>query len=209
MNALPNGIESKISLSYSAIEEIATDARKAFRLHPFKKINMSSLFEFSIDELRIKTSNRTIPLIHGVENLTTEALTRWNPESEQLELLLSEEWYEKLCANHPRASFTVAHELGHALLHTSTLLELGDLNLKSQAALHRGLKDHPVYRDTEWQANSFAAAFMMPFAGIQKLAKKLPNLSSSMLANHFDVSLEAAHIRLDVIKRGKLGNLQV
>lgn len=39
MNALPNGIESKISLSYSAIEEIATDTRKAFRIHPFKKIN--------------------------------------------------------------------------------------------------------------------------------------------------------------------------
>lgn len=204
MTNRPTGIDAKNSQTYVSIERKAAEVRKAFGLSTDKSVKMSEVFEFLIDDFQVVLPKKTVPMVIGVEKLTTEALTRWNPDSEQLELLLSEEWYPKLCEGYSRASFTVAHELGHAVLHTDTLLELGDLNLKSQAALHRGLKEHPIYRDTEWQANSFAAAFLMPLEGIKRLTVKLENLSEWEIANRFGVSEEAASIRLDVIRRGKL-----
>lgn len=205
MTNKPTGIEAKSSQTYASIEQAAARVRNSLRLSPDEPVKMSDVFEFLIDDFEICLPNRTIPMAIGVENLTTEALTRWNPESEQMELLLSKEWYPKLLEGYSRASFTVAHELGHAVLHTQTLLDLGDLNLQSQAALHRGHKEHPIYRDTEWQANSFAAAFLMPFEGIRNLCAKVGTLSDWGVADHFGVSAEAALIRLDVIRRGKLG----
>jgi hypothetical protein len=205
MTNRPTGIDAKNSQTYTSIEREAARVRKAFGLSFDKPVKMSEVFEFLIDDYQVVLPHKTVPMTVGVEKLTTEALTRWNPDSGKLELLLSEEWYPRLCEGYARASFTVGHELGHAVLHTQTLLELGDLNLKSQAALHRGLKDHPTYRDTEWQANSFSAAFLMPFEGIKGLTTKMDNLTDWGIANHFGVSAEAAFIRLDVIRRGKLG----
>lgn len=202
----PVGIAAKKPHSYKSIEDVAADVREVFGLSPVEPADMSEIFEFSIDDYLVGSSGKQVPMIHGVEELTTEALTQWNPEEGRIELLLSNDWYNALCDGHPRASFTVAHELGHAVLHTSTLIELGNLNLRSQAALHRGLKEHKTYLDTEWQANSFAAAFLMPIAGIRKLRRSIESITSISISNQFGVSLEAASIRLDVIRRGSLGS---
>lgn len=203
----PTGIAAKEAQSYKKIEEIAISVREVFGLSRREPANMSEIFEFKIDDYLVGPPTIQVPMTHGVEELNTEALTQWNPEENRIELLLSREWYDKLGDGHPRASFTVAHELGHAVLHTVTLIELGNLNLRSQAALHRGLKEHPTYMDTEWQANSFAAAFLMPLAGIKALGRPLETLQASTLVNDFGVSMKAATLRLDVIRRGSLGQI--
>lgn len=200
----PMGIAAKQAQSYQSIEEIAISVREVLGLSRREPANMSEIFEFKIDDYLVGPQRVQVPMTHGVEALSTEALTQWNPEENRIELLLSREWYDELGNGHPRASFTVAHELGHAVLHTMTLIELGNLNLRSQAALHRGLKEHPIYMDTEWQANSFAAAFLMPLAGIRALRRPLGALQAGILANDFGVSMEAASLRLDVIRRGYL-----
>jgi hypothetical protein len=146
----PTGIEAKQAQSYESIEERAAQVREVLGLTQSEPANMHEIFEFSIDELKVGLSGKHVPLVHGVEELTTEALTKWNPDEERVELILSEEWYQRLYEGHPRARFTVGHELGHAILHTKTLVDLGDLNMQSQAALHRGKKEHPFCRDTEW-----------------------------------------------------------
>ena len=68
-----------------------------------------------------------------------------------------------------------------------------------QAALHRE-KEYPRYFDSEWQANAFAAALLMPAVGVRALEEKFGYLSDDLIADHFHVSLEAAGYRIDNLK---------
>ncbi|MDC5547674.1 ImmA/IrrE family metallo-endopeptidase, partial [Acinetobacter baumannii] len=74
------------------------------------------------------------------------------------ELIIREDVYEALNdpndPMHGRARFTLAHELGHLILHEGP-------------ALHRqtAVVEHKVYEDSEWQADCFAGEFLMPTAG--------------------------------------------
>lgn len=85
-----------------------------------------------------------------------------------------------------RRRFTIAHELGHYILHT----QMGKL--------------HPVRitregsNRLEWEANWFAAGFLMPAAEFKRLVKEGRN--DAELAFHFDVSMAAVEIRRTVLK---------
>lgn len=85
-----------------------------------------------------------------------------------------------------RRRFTIAHEIGHYILHT----QLGKL--------------HPVRitregsNRLEWEANWFAAGFLMPAAEFKRLMKEGRN--DAELAFHFDVSMAAVEIRRTVLK---------
>jgi predicted transcriptional regulator len=78
-----------------------------------------------------------------------------------------------------RDRFTIAHELGHYVLHSRF-----------------GKQQIRVMREgggrTEWEANWFAAAFLMPAAEFRKVA---PNKTDAEIALHFDVSLSAVEVR--------------
>lgn len=50
--------------------------------------------------------------------------------------------------------FTLAHELGHAILH-------------KKQALSRSISKPPAYRDPEWQANEFASHLLCPLDEIK------------------------------------------
>lgn len=71
----------------------------------------------------------------------------WDPMSRTL--ALREDVYEGLVKQNRRDRFTAMHEAGHAILHR------GQLNRSMGGAI-------PAYRDPEWQANTFAAAILMP-----------------------------------------------
>lgn len=84
-----------------------------------------------------------------------------------------------------RRRFTIAHEVGHFILHS----QLG--------------KIHPlrITRDgsnrLEWEANWFAAGFLMPADEFKRLADEGRN--DAELAHHFDVSMAAVEIRRAVL----------
>ncbi len=78
-----------------------------------------------------------------------------------------------------RDRFTVAHELGHYFLHS----DMGKKKIKQA----REGSDR-----VEWEANWFAAGFLMPKT---VFAKKAASSSDAALADEFDVSLEAAAVR--------------
>jgi Zn-dependent peptidase ImmA (M78 family) len=53
-----------------------------------------------------------------------------------------------------RAQFTLAHEVGHLVLHAG---------LDKSVSFARSSTEHKIYEDSEWQADTFAAEFLMPY----------------------------------------------
>lgn len=93
--------------------------------------------------------------------------------------------FKEMCSGGQRAVFTLGHELGHALLaHRRTY------NRQTVAQV-------PVYCNSEWQANYFAAEFTMPLMQIVGYQLRTP----AAIAGFFGVSLAAARIRFDDLRR--------
>lgn len=66
-------------------------------------------------------------------------------------IVLTESVYNRAYNGSPRDRFTVAHEIGHLLLHN-------DINI----SFARGQEEIPTYENPEWQANTFAAELLVP-----------------------------------------------
>jgi len=110
-----------------------------------------------------------------------------NPES--LEICIREDVYERACKDEPRARFTIIHEFGHLILgHRRTI------NREVPTTLE-------TFEDSEWQANQFAAEFLMPLELMKKHGLRKPEEIESF----FNVSSIAAAKRLrQLTKRGDL-----
>lgn len=100
-------------------------------------------------------------------------------------LVLSPRVYEGLCNDDPRARFTLAHEVGHMLMHGS--------NIQGFARPRTGSSPHKAYCDSEWQADTFAAEFLMP-ASIAR------GMTEQGIMDAFGVSASAAKIRASVLR---------
>lgn len=113
-------------------------------------------------------------------------------------IILSPQSYEDLIDGIARARFTVAHEIGHVLLHARYLhhrLVDGGNILK----LNRG--EIPAFRDPECQANAFAASFLMPTHHVDNMIEDGADIRS--LVETFDVSWESAEYRVNNLWRYK------
>lgn len=84
-----------------------------------------------------------------------------------------------------RQEFTIAHELGHLLLHWKWLPDEGmqndakkyastQLNMLDVVPLYRGKKKNKE-DPKEYQANEFASDFLMPKSGVQSIYSKVYN----------------------------------
>lgn len=96
---------------------------------------------------------------------------------------------------HPRVRqrFTIAHELGHAILHArQTSLFVDDLDILR--------REHGQHNPKEMQANRFAAELLMPEERIRRLVEQKFDLYDeayvAKLARLFDVSAQAFSTRL-------------
>lgn len=100
-------------------------------------------------------------------------------------ILLREDVYEGACNNEGFHRFTVAHELGHVILH------------KDQIGFARAFEHNDkVYCNSEWQANEFAGALLVPENEI--ISQNLFN--PYLIADKYAVSLECAQTRLKKIR---------
>ncbi|GER06909.1 hypothetical protein GCM10007972_11090 [Iodidimonas muriae] len=91
-----------------------------------------------------------------------------------------------------RDRFTIAHELGHLLLHFRKIQE------ENPGAVMRATRwvdeNDEQQKRAEWEANWFAAAFLMPAEKFTDFFNENDkNLDAT--ANHFRVSVAAAEIR--------------
>lgn len=71
----------------------------------------------------------------------------------QNKIRIREDVYNAACDGNGRARFTVAHEIGHFLLHTPDAISL--------CRMEEGMKLKP-FEDPEWQANTFASELLAP-----------------------------------------------
>ncbi|TGM97308.1 ImmA/IrrE family metallo-endopeptidase [Leptospira dzoumogneensis] len=83
-----------------------------------------------------------------------------------------------------RDRFTIAHELGHYFLHSRQ----GEIAIQ----VERNGSDR-----LEWEANWFAAAFLMPADQVKSKFKKYQSLS--VTATYFQVSIAAMQVRLETL----------
>ena len=195
-----SGVRADRGYSYKKIERIAAFVREKLEVSPTVAIETLRLF----DGLDISVNTRTgqgIPIRGGVIDLEDlEGFTKYDKHRRVIEILASSETYSWLEQDHPRGGFFVAHELGHGLLHTDQLMRLARMPAAQQTAFHRGGEGstHEVFRDTEWQANAFASAFLMPARGLLALDQKYTGLSPLSIAECFHVSVQAASYRLNL-----------
>lgn len=89
---------------------------------------------------------------------------------------LREDIYDKAVAGDGFARMTIAHEVGHLLEHDDTPLAMTRRAANSQT---------PAYLSSEWQANAFAGALLMP-------ACKIVDMDEFAVADTYRVSLAAA-----------------
>ena len=96
-----------------------------------------------------------------------------------------------------RQRFTVAHEIGHYVLHKTLLHFDGDFSVTYRDSVSSKATDR-----AEIEANRFAAALLMPAAFIRKDLTKLidrgatPETAIDTLSNKYKVSRRAMELRL-------------
>ena len=204
------GVKADEKYSHKKLESIAANVREVLGFGSGSAIDPLCLFEDLYEISILDAAGRSIPLRSGVIALEdSEGYARYDARKGCIEVLASVNTYRWLEDRHPRAAFFVAHELGHCLLHTKQLIRLAKMPTNLQAAFHRGLADHRPYEDTEWQANAFASSLLMPARGLAALEEQHGHLSTRMIVNTFEVSNEAASIRLATYSQRKGELLQI
>lgn len=102
-------------------------------------------------------------------------------------ILVREDVYEDALMDQGRARFTLAHELGHLILHPVTILQ--------RKATPPGMR-LKTFHNPEWQADAFASAILMPRHIVQ-------DMPIEEIVQLFKVSRSAATVRKDKIMKYK------
>lgn len=107
---------------------------------------------------------------------------------EDMTIYIRDSVFDQMAKGGQRAVFTIGHELGHAVL-------------AHRRTYNRQVNEVPVYCNSEWQANTFAAEFTMPLKEIRLRALR----TAEAISNFFGVSPAAAATRLaDLRRKGEL-----
>jgi hypothetical protein len=189
-------------LGHLEIERAAADVRCAFDLDPLMPIPGWQLFEH-IGQLSVVAGSEKVPVSYGVEeSLPTNALACaiYDEKANEISLVLSAQSYDDLeRRNGYRARFSVAHEIGHAKLHAERLIQITRIDHTRRAMLRTTTYDTPLFQDSEWQANNFAAALLMPAPGLECLLLQ-HKLQPSRIQRMYRVSFTSAKRRIGTFK---------
>ena len=157
------------------IETLAADVRSVLKVLPSDIMSLPHVIEIALPQIFDEFFLRIVPdgEMRGVE--ASVAVTR--PE-----MIMSETTYKALCKGEPRARFTAAHELGHLFMHSGEHVHYA----------RRGELADAV--NPEWQANAFAAAFLMPESEFRKC------LTVEDAKARFGVGYRSAQLRAQTLK---------
>ena len=99
-------------------------------------------------------------------------------------MVIRESVYIKAIEGNGRDRFTLAHELGHYMLHSNVEF----------LSFARPFQRVPAYRNPEWQANTFASMLLMDPVLIREL-------TAEQISKCCATSLQAAEIAIDNAKK--------
>lgn len=149
------------------IERLAKMVRQELGVDPGARLAMQPILEFALDDM---IEGAYLRVASDSEMAGAEGRTDWH----QPVITLSAGTYAALTKGDRRARMTAAHELGHLLMHT-----------KQPVYYYRErTKDNRL--DPEWQADTFAAALLMPADAFRKMKSVRQAMSA------FGVSRSAA-----------------
>jgi Zn-dependent peptidase ImmA (M78 family) len=157
------------ALRKQQIEDLADKARCETTVQDFFPIDMRVVCE-RVKDLRI--TPRATVRIETESMVLDQAYTVSNQIIR--EIVLSKNTYDELDKS-SRANFTLAHELGHLIMHDSK----------------RALANGRSSSVEEVEANYFAAAFLMPKSAIKS------NMTPEFISEKFRVSIASAQLRLN------------
>ena len=155
-------------LKLKEIRKICSRIRKLFGIPVDEPIDIVRLLEHKLHLLGIEfeiVPESELEMRHG-ESILGQKIIR-----------IREDVYNRACAGHGRDRLTMAHELGHIILHQ-----------KEDMVLTRSEGTIPPYMDPEWQANAFAGELLAPFQYIK-------HMDILDISTQYGVSIEAASVQ--------------
>jgi hypothetical protein len=132
------------------IEHLAAMVRRELGVQPGERLAMRPVLELALDDM-VEDAYWKIEL--DAEMGGAEASTAWHEPV----ITVSASTYAELCRSNPRARMTIAHEIGHLLMHTR------------KPVFHYRTRTKDQRLDPEWQADYFAAALLMPATAFRKM----------------------------------------
>jgi hypothetical protein len=171
--------------------EIALEAQRAMRrLFPrlddfFRPFAMLKVFEGGL--------KKEFDIGYGVEPLPFGEEGKFNFATN--EIILGERAYDDLTRDGERARFTVAHEIGHGLMHG------GFMRATSGRVKAFARSSIPAFKDPECQANRFGSEFLLPTMLVLEHIRR--GAGHVELSRIFRTSFTATRIKLeDLSKKG-------
>lgn len=162
-----------IPLSNAAICALAKQFRSMIGVNESSPIDICAVLEIAMPLL---DSDFNYSIRHR-EDMAIDAHAYTNQDENEIVIL--DEIYDRAVAGLGRDRMTIAHELGHYLLHN-----------KQIGVLTRIYDNERVktFEDPEWQATAFAGELLCP-------AEFTKGLSVDVIAEKYGVSLDAAKIQ--------------
>lgn len=150
----------------------------------------AQLFRIRLSELGIYESYQYIDIAKVLDTLNARGIismeivddSKLSSEyavtaPDQNKILIRESVYNNACNGVPRDRFTIAHEIGHLLLHRGIIQTF---------ACSQFISDHSYEEDAEWQADMFASELLID-------CNQLDNIKTIKdIADKFVVSFECA-----------------
>lgn len=134
---------------------------------------------------------RLVENLHRHEQIEFEVIERSEMEDEyglsypkERRILIREDVYDLAREKNGFARTTIAHELGHIILHSG-----------EKVAYAREANQHKVYEDSEWQANKFAQELLID---VYQLSA---NDDEYSISDRFGVTIKAAQTALASLRR--------
>lgn len=160
-------------LSRNKIRNLASEIRGFFEIPPNKPIPIVEMLEgLSVDGELLNFE--IVP-----DDKLPECYAKTLPD--QNLILIKESVYYGACDDNPRDRFTIAHEIGHYMLHSGDTISFARSDEKIKA-----------YQNPEWQANTFAAELLVP-------VDEIANKSAYEISKTYNVSHKVAEIQLKFV----------
>ena len=153
----PLVIKGLKKLSNKAIEKFANEFLNNFKpaiLNNYQGFELSELIEYCSTELKIKTEFVNTEEVFNVQDI----LGLYNNESRTI-------YIDNAIKDSDRLGFVLAHEIGHALLHSKIEINNELYNEFSDSEYNFETDKHLLtnYKHwIEWQANKFASCLLVP-----------------------------------------------